>query len=143
MLRLKFEWHMLIRLLLPQGKEKAVLVGPRRGQGRQCHFSCLPAPIVVAIISDGHHRRAHHVVGILLSQARHTRLRDQKFGLSVQIATSHDLTLVLLVLVVKHVVHLVIYHIVSELFALRTRILLTKFAASENPTAKVTSLVLL
>ena len=47
------------------------------------------------------------------------RLRDHQFGLGAQIAAAIDLPLLFLAFVVEHVVHLVVDHVVAELFAVR------------------------
>ena len=59
-------------------------------------------------------------LAVIIDEASLTRLRDHELSLRVQIATSHDLALLALLLIVKHVVHLVVDHVVAELFSLGT-----------------------
>ena len=63
-----------------------------------------------------------------------TRLGDQQFCLCVQISAAHDLSLLLHLRVVQHMMHLVVYHVVAELVPLRALVLLTLSPAEGDPT---------
>ena len=52
----------------------------------------------------------------------------------VQISATHDLSLLLHLRVVQHMVHLVVDHVVAELVALRALVLLTLSPAEGDPT---------
>ena len=70
-----------------------------------------------------------------------TWLSDQQLCLRVQISATHDLSLLLHLLVVQHVVHLVVDHVVAELIALRALVLLALSPAEGDPT-RMTCLLL-
>lgn len=67
-------------------------------------------------------------------------LRNHQFRLGIQVATAHYLSLLFLALIVEHMMHLVVDHVVSELFLITVVVLVTGFA-TERPLASFTGLV--
>jgi len=67
-------------------------------------------------------------------------LRNHQFRLGIQVATAHYLSLLFLALIVEHMMHLVVDHVVSELFLIAV-VVLVAVLATKRSLASFTGLV--